>query len=126
MGNWITEIGNNAITITALYLTWRCWVWYFHGELSLFAEKIVVTMGVMSFAVAVCVGWWGVAIYLATPPDHWHVWFVENKWAMTLPVSIAYTYAATRFTQYIDGFNSVKEHMMFIGVFFLAAGVSLL
>lgn len=86
MGDFLTELGNSLFLIAAALGGWYSIRWR-SSKLSLVSRNLITAWEMIFIAVGIRVGWWIFALKLSSENETYNQWFIDWKWAMTVPTS---------------------------------------
>lgn len=125
MGNLLTEIGNAVFMLVAAYSVCYFIRWRANG-ISEASKDLVQALELISLAVGVRIGWWVFALHFAPGGSTYHSWFVDWKWAMTVPTAAVFAWGMLGLISIVEKIPYKKKVALFVASFAIATAGSLL
>ena len=126
MGNFATQMANTVFVLMALLGGYYSIKWRLRGRLSTSSKKLALAWDFIYLAVFIRIGWWVLGLALAADHKTYHPFFVEWKWAATVPAAMLFTYGMIQFIQEVENLDKNQKAAIFFGVFGIAGVLSLL
>ena len=119
-----TEIGNTMFLLASAIGVFYAAKWRAQGKLSLDSQRIILAWECILVSVGVRIGWWALALHFAPAGETYNHWFVDWKWAMTIPTAVLFTYGILEFIHIIEGFSIRKKAYLVVASFIIASTIS--
>lgn len=125
MGNFLTEIGNAVFMLISAYGVYYFVKWRANG-ISEGSKELVKALELIALAVGVRMGWWVFALHLSPEGATSHPWFVEWKWAITIPTAMVFSWGMLGLISIVEKIAFKKKVILFVAAFTIATIGSLI
>ena len=119
-----TEIGNTMFLLASAVGVFYAAKWRAQGRLSLDSKRIILAWECILLSVGIRIGWWALAIHFSPVGQTYNHWFVDWKWAITIPTAMLFTYGIVEFIHIIEGFSVKTRVYLGLICFTLATALS--
>lgn len=119
MGDLLTEIGNSVFMLISAYgflyfIKWRA------NGISESSKDLVTALEFIACAVGLRIGWWVFALHLSSDEATYHPWFVDWKWAVTVPTAMIFAWGMLGLISVVEKITPKKKITLFVAAFVLA------